>query len=87
MRGRLRTLRVCFATARTSTHALLLRYYLDDMQKGQNSQYDSDHDQGMDPASAIRPVVIPDTPTEKAQQPENKQDYDDYPQHEISPFE
>jgi hypothetical protein len=57
------------------------------VQKGQNSQYDSDHDQGMDPASAIRPVVIPDTPTEKAQQPENKQDYDDYPQHEISPFE
>jgi hypothetical protein len=41
----------------------------------------------MDPASAIWPVVIPGTPTEKAQQPENKQDYDDYPQHEISPFE
>jgi hypothetical protein len=57
------------------------------VQKGQNSQYDSDHDQGMDPASAIWPVVIPGTPTEKAQQPENKQDYDNSPQHEISPFE
>jgi hypothetical protein len=40
----------------------------------------------MDPASAIRPVVIPGTPTEETKQPENKQDYDNSPQHEISPF-
>jgi hypothetical protein len=57
-----------------------------DMQKGQNDQDDSDHDQGMDPASAIRPVVIPGTPTEETKQPENKQDYDNSPQHELSPF-
>jgi hypothetical protein len=57
------------------------------MQKGQNDQDDSDHDQGMDPASAIRPVVIPGTPTEETKQPENKQDYDNSPQHEISPFD
>ena len=74
--------------SRPHTHfPLLLRYYLDDVQKGQNSQYDSDHDQGMDPASAIRPVVIPGTPTEETKQPKNKQDYDNGPQHEITPFE
>jgi hypothetical protein len=41
----------------------------------------------MDPASAIRPVVIPGTPTEETEQPQNKQDYDNSPQHEISPFD
>jgi hypothetical protein len=41
----------------------------------------------MDPASTIRPVVIPGTPAEKPQQPENKQDDDNGPQHEIAPFE
>jgi hypothetical protein len=41
----------------------------------------------MNPASAIRPVVIPGTPTEETKQPKNKQDYDNGPQHEITPFE
>jgi hypothetical protein len=57
------------------------------MEKGQNDQDNGDHDQGMDPASAIRLVVIPGTPTEKAEQPQDQQDYDNSPQHEISPFE
>jgi hypothetical protein len=57
------------------------------MEKGQNYQYYGDDDQGMDPASAIWSVVIPGTSAEETQQPENKQDYDNGPQHEIAPFE
>ena len=87
MCGRSRSIPEGCGAARTPPFPLLLRYYLDDVQKGQNSQYDSDHDQGMDPASAIRPVVIPGTPTEETKQPKNKQDYDNGPQHEITPFE
>jgi hypothetical protein len=57
------------------------------VQKGQNKQYDGDHDQGMDPASTIWPVVIPSTPPEETQQPKNKQNYNNGPQHEITPIE
>jgi hypothetical protein len=41
----------------------------------------------MDTASTIWTVVIPGSPAEETQQPENKQDDNNGPQHEIAPFE
>jgi hypothetical protein len=51
-------------------------------------QYDEDHcddNQNMDPTSESREAWA-DVPTEKAEQPQYDQNYDDSPQHEISPF-
>jgi hypothetical protein len=56
------------------------------MQKCQNNQYDGDDDQDMDPTAGFREAWA-DSPAEKAEQPQYYQDYDDSPQHEISPFE
>ena len=56
------------------------------MQKVQYDQYDHDDDQNMDPTACFREAWTY-VPTEKAEQPQDYQDYDDGPQHEISPFE
>jgi hypothetical protein len=56
-----------------------------DMQKVQNNQYDGDHDQSMDPTSSARKPWA-DIRTQETEQPQNDKNYDDSPQHEISPF-
>lgn len=56
------------------------------MQKVQNNQYNYNHEQNMDPTACFRKSRT-NVPTEKAEQPQYYQDYDDSPQHEISPFE
>jgi hypothetical protein len=55
------------------------------MQQAQNNQNDNNNDQRMDPAAGSRKSWA-DSAAEKAQQPQNKQDYDNGPNHEISPF-
>jgi hypothetical protein len=57
-----------------------------DMQKVQNNQYNHDNEQNMDPAACFWKSWT-NVPTEKAEQPQDNQDHDDGPQHEISPFE
>jgi hypothetical protein len=52
----------------------------------QYDQYDGDDDQSMNPTAGLREPGT-DVPAEKAEQPQDYQDYDDSPQHEISPFE
>jgi hypothetical protein len=56
------------------------------MQKAQNNQYDGDNDQRMDPTAGLREAWA-DATTEKAEQPQDYQNYDDCPYHKISPFE
>jgi hypothetical protein len=55
------------------------------MQQTQNNKNDGNNDQNMDPSASLRKSWT-DIPTEKAKQPENHQDYNYRPQHEISPF-
>jgi hypothetical protein len=52
----------------------------------QYDEYDSDDDQCMNPTACLRKTWTY-IPTEKAEQPQNKQNYNNSPQHEISPFE
>jgi hypothetical protein len=52
----------------------------------QNDQDDCNNDQNMDPTAGCRDART-DSPTEEPEQPQDKQYYNDGPQHEISPFE
>jgi len=52
----------------------------------QYDEYDGDNDQCMDPTAGLREAWA-DSATEKAEQPQDDQDYNDSPQHEVSPFE
>jgi len=55
------------------------------MKQIQYDQNDGDHDQGMDPTACLRdPCTY--VPAEKAEQPQDYKNYDDCPQHEITPF-
>jgi hypothetical protein len=56
------------------------------VQQAQDYKYDGDDDQNMDPTAGFRKSWA-DPATEKAQQPQYDQYYDNYPQHEVSPFE
>ena len=56
------------------------------MQKVQYDQYDDDHDQDVNPIAGAWEAWTY-VSTQKAEQPQDKQNYDDCPQHEISPFE
>jgi hypothetical protein len=56
------------------------------MQKAQNDENDGDNDQNVDPTACLRESWTY-VPTEKAKQPQDEQNHDDSPQHEISPFE
>jgi hypothetical protein len=52
----------------------------------QYDEYDGDNDQDVNPtAEAREPWTY--VPTQKAEQPQDEQNNDDSPQHEISPFE
>jgi hypothetical protein len=51
----------------------------------QDDQYNSNHEQGMDPIAGLRDSLA-DILAKKAQHPQNDQNYDDCPQHEISPL-
>jgi hypothetical protein len=56
------------------------------MQKVQNNQDDHNHDQNMDPTPGTwEPWAY--IAAQKTEQPQDDQNYDDSPQHEISPFE
>jgi hypothetical protein len=52
----------------------------------QDDEYDGDHDQGMDPTACLWKTWH-NAPAEKAKQPQDDQNYDDSPDHNISPFE
>jgi hypothetical protein len=52
----------------------------------QNYKYDDDNDQNVNPITGARDPGT-DIPAEKAKQPQDKQNYDDGPQHVIPPFE
>ena len=56
-----------------------------DPQQVQSNEYDGDNDQNMDPTACLRETRTY-VPPEKAKQPQYYQNYDDGPQHEISPF-
>jgi hypothetical protein len=56
------------------------------VQQVQNNQYDDDNDQRMDPTAGLWEPWT-DSVAEKAQQPQDYQYNDDYPQHEVFPFE
>ena len=56
------------------------------MKQVQNDQDDRNDEQGMDPASSTREPWA-DVPAQKSDQPQHKQDHDNSPNHEISPFE
>ena len=59
---------------------------LNDVQKVQNHQDDNDNDQNMDPtAGTWEPWAY--VPTQETEQPQYYKNYNDSPQHEISPFE
>jgi len=58
---------------------------LSDPQHAQYDEYDGDNDQNMDPTACLREAGA-DVPAEKAKKPQDDQNYDDSPQHEISPF-
>jgi hypothetical protein len=51
----------------------------------QYNEYDDDNDQNMDPTACLREAWAY-VSTEEAEQPQDEQNYDDSPQHEISPF-
>jgi hypothetical protein len=51
----------------------------------QHDQYDGNNEQGMNPTTRLREAWT-DAPTEKAEQPQDHENYDNSPQHEISPF-
>jgi hypothetical protein len=52
----------------------------------QNDEYDHDNDQNVNPiAGAWESWAY--VPTQEAEQPQDEQNHDDSPQHEISPFE
>jgi hypothetical protein len=52
----------------------------------QYEEDDGDNDQDVNPTADLR-EARKHAPTEKAEQPKYEQNYDDRPQHEISPFE
>jgi hypothetical protein len=52
----------------------------------QYDEYDDDNDQNMNPTAGAREPWT-NVPSEKSEQPQYDQNYDDSPQHEISPFE
>jgi len=54
--------------------------------KVQYDEYDSDYNQGVDPAAGLWEAWTY-VPAEKAEQPQYYQNYDDGPNHDISPFE
>jgi hypothetical protein len=58
---------------------------LHDPQQVQNDKYNGDNNQNMDPTARLREAWTY-VPTEKAEQPQYYQNYDNGPQHEISPF-
>jgi hypothetical protein len=51
----------------------------------QHDEYDGNDEQSMDPTACLRETWT-DTPTEKAEKSQDHQNYDNSPQHEISPF-
>ena len=55
------------------------------MKEAQYNKYDRDDDQSMDPTACAWEIWTY-IPAEKAEQPQNYQNDDDSPQHEISPF-
>jgi hypothetical protein len=57
-----------------------------DPQESQNDEDDGNHQQGMNPTTGLREARA-DVSTEKAKQPEDEQDNNNGPQHEISPFQ
>ena len=57
-----------------------------DPQEFQNDEDDSDNDQNMDPAACFRKACI-DVSTQETEQPQDDENYDDSPQHEITPSE
>ena len=58
----------------------------DNPQQFKNDEDDGNNDQNMDPAACFREAWA-NASTQKAEQPQDDQNYDDSPQHEISPFE
>jgi hypothetical protein len=52
----------------------------------QYDEYDGDNDQRVNPTAGLWEAWT-DSSTKEAEQPQYYQDYDDSPQHEISPFE
>jgi hypothetical protein len=52
----------------------------------QDDEDDSNNDQDVNPTANLRKVWA-DPAAEKAEQPQDNQDYDNGPQHDISPFE
>jgi hypothetical protein len=52
----------------------------------QNDEYDDDNDQNVNPTAGFREART-DVPAEKAEQPQDEQNDDDCPQHEISPLD
>jgi hypothetical protein len=52
----------------------------------QYDEYDGDNDQSMNPTACFREAWT-NVPAEKAEQPQDYQNHDDSPQHEISPFD
>jgi hypothetical protein len=58
---------------------------LHDPQQVQYDKYDGNYEQGMNPTACLREAWNYAS-TEKAEQPQDHQNYDNSPQHEISPF-
>jgi hypothetical protein len=58
---------------------------LDNPQQTQNNEDHYNDNQNMNPAACLREAWT-DVPTKKAEQPEDQQDHNDGPQHDISPF-
>jgi hypothetical protein len=58
----------------------------DDPQKFQNDEDHGDYDQSMDPISCFRKAWA-DVSAQKTEQPQDDENYDDGPKHEITPFD
>jgi hypothetical protein len=54
-------------------------------QEVQYDEYDSNNEQCMNPTASLRHSWA-DVPTEKAKQPQDDKNYDNGPQHEVSPL-
>jgi rubredoxin len=76
----------CCATARIPILALLRRYALDYIKEFQYDEDNGDNDQNVNPGTEVRQGWNYDR-TKKAQQPQDYQNHDNNPQHEVSPFE
>jgi hypothetical protein len=62
------------------------RFLLNYAKQVQNDQDHSDDDQNVNPGTKVWQGWNYDR-AKKAQQPQDNQNHDDYPQHEVSPFE